>query len=132
MRKTIDRNAVLMRARELRRRQTLPEGLLWQALRLRPEGLKFRRQHPIGRYILDFYCAAARLAIEVDGAIHGMEENPAHDLKRDAWLREQDVEVIRFAAADVMNDLDSVVRSIIRIASSRLPLHHASHGPPPH
>ena len=127
-----DRNLTVVLARELRRKPTLPEGLVWQALRPRPNGLKFRRQHPIGWYIADFYCAAARLIVEIDGESHVMGDRPEHDLRRDQWLRAQGMEVVRFHATDVMRDLDAVVRSIIHAASSRLPLHHAVHGPPPH
>ena len=61
-----DRKTVL-NARTLRRAMTRPEVLLWQVLRERPNGLRFRRQHPVGPFVLDFYCPAARLAIEVDG-----------------------------------------------------------------
>ena len=59
-----EKNATVLQARSLRRDMTLPEGLLWQVLRSRPEGFKFRRQHPIGRCIVDFYCPAAKLAVE--------------------------------------------------------------------
>ena len=64
-----EKNEIVLRARALRRNLTLPEGMLWQALRQRPDGFKFRSQHPIGRCIVDFYCAACRLVIEVDGEI---------------------------------------------------------------
>jgi very-short-patch-repair endonuclease len=82
----VDKNAVVMKARELRRSPTLPEGLLWQQLRTRPGDLKFRRQHPIGFYVVDFYCPAARLIVEVDGESHGMGNRPARDARRDRWL----------------------------------------------
>jgi very-short-patch-repair endonuclease len=108
----IDRNAVLLKARELRRRPTLPEGMLWQVLRKRPNGLKFRRQHPFGWYIVDFYCPAAQLVVEVDGDSHSLGNNPRHDARRDRWLREQGLRVVRFGAADVMSDIDSVVTAI--------------------
>ena len=65
---------------------TLPEGKLWQALRTRPEGLKFRRQHPLGPFIADFYCASAKLVIEVDGSMHGIEDWAASDFRRDEWI----------------------------------------------
>jgi very-short-patch-repair endonuclease len=107
-----EKNATVLRARALRRNLTLPEGLLWQVLRQRPNGLKFRLQHPIGRCIVDFYCAAAKLVIEVDGEAHNMGERPVHDARRDAWLCSQGLKVIRFAAADVMRDLESVVTAI--------------------
>jgi very-short-patch-repair endonuclease len=75
---------------------TLPEGLLWRVLRERPAGLKFRRQHPIGRCIVDFYCAAARLVVGVDGISHEMDDRPTRDRERDHWLRSQGLTVMRF------------------------------------
>jgi very-short-patch-repair endonuclease len=125
-------NETTIQARELRRTMTLPEGLLWQILRKRPGGFKFRRQHPLTPYVLDFYCPAAKLVIEIDGSVHSMGDRPAHDARRDAWLREQGLRVIRFDAADVMNDSNSVVLAILRLSAEQLPLPHASDGPPPH
>jgi very-short-patch-repair endonuclease len=91
---------------------TLPEGLLWQVLRRRPDGIKFRRQHPIGRCVDDFYSPAAGLVIEVDGQSHSMGARPQRDAARDRWLRDQGLRVLRFDAADVMNDLQSVVTAV--------------------
>jgi very-short-patch-repair endonuclease len=71
------------RARELRRKMSLPEVILWQQLRRRPGGFKFRRQHPAGPYALDFYCEEARLCIEVDGSAHDFGDAPIADEKRD-------------------------------------------------
>src|SRR4051794_34797093 len=90
--------ATVARARTLRRTMTRPEARLWQVLRTRPEGLKFRRQHPIGPYVLDFYCPSSKLAIEVDGETHGMGGNPARDAARDSWLREQGLRTCRIPA----------------------------------
>jgi very-short-patch-repair endonuclease len=92
---------------------TLPEGMLWQILRQRPDRLKFRRQHPIGRCIVDFYCPAAGLVIEVDGQSHSMGEHPPRGIRRDDWLRSQGLRVLRFSATEVMRDLQSVVTAII-------------------
>ena len=111
--RVIDRNAVVMRARELRRSPTLPEGLLWQALRKRPQGLKFRRQHPLGPYVVDFYCPAVRMVVEVDGESHNLGDRPSQDARRDGWLREQGLRVIRFNAGDVMKDLESALTAIL-------------------
>ena len=97
---------------------TRPEAYLWQALRRRPDGLKFRRQHPFERYTADFYCAAAKLVVEVDGASHDMGDNPELDARRDASMREQGLQVLRFNADDVMKDLESVVTAIV-IAARR-------------
>ena len=132
-RKRSDRkNAAVIRARILRRATTLPEGLLWQILRTRPDGLKFRHQHPFDRCTADFYCAAAKLVIEVDGDSHSMGNRPEQDARRDAWLRSRGFGVVRFDAAEVFRDPESVVTAIVLEARRRLPLHHAAHGPPPH
>ena len=121
------------KARQLRRAMTLPEVLLWQLLRQRPDGLKFRRQHPSGVYILDFYCSDARLAIEIDGAAHCTGERSARDDLRDRWFETQGVETLRIAAAEVLRDSDAVLRHIVSQAQTRLPLHHPAlpGGPPP-
>lgn len=111
------------RAKRLRRDMTLPEVVLWTALRGgRLRGLRFRRQHPLGPYILDFFCAAARLGVEVDGAGHDLPEQIAHDRRRDAYLGSVGVEVIRFAAEDVLRDelLDGVLRRIGDVAERRI------------
>ena len=93
------------RAKRLRRAMTLPEVLLWREIRpsLHPE-VHFRRQHPIGLYVLDFFCSTAALAIEVDGDSHGMGDAPARDRRRDAWLKAQGVRVMRLSARDVLAD----------------------------
>src|SRR4029453_15475474 len=128
-----EKNETVLRARALRRDMTLPEGLLWLKLRKRPSGFKFRRQHPLGRCILDFYCAAVRLAVEIDGMSHELGSNPVRDARRDSWLRGQGLEVIRLNAADVMLNMDAVIEAIIATAE-RLPLHHRVRrdGSPPH
>jgi very-short-patch-repair endonuclease len=100
-------------AAKLRRKLTLPEGLLWRELRKRPAGLKFRRQHPAGRYVLDFFCAEAKLAVEVDGEAHARGDRPERDEKRDAWLRENGVRVLRIPAREVLSNLEGVVRHTV-------------------
>ena len=117
--------ATIIRARQLRRALTPPEARLWVALRTRPGGLKFRRQHPVGPLVLDFYCDAALLAIEVDGAVHDTGDNPARDRRRDAWLERQGIAVLRIPAEDVRRRLDDVIDTILAAASERLP------SPPP-
>jgi very-short-patch-repair endonuclease len=92
---------------------TLPEVLLWRLLRTRPEGLKFRRQHPAGPYVLDFYCESAKLAVEVDGAVHGMGDLPARDIVRDRWLVEAGIRTFRIPAKDVLENEDGVVAAIV-------------------
>ena len=116
-------------ARRLRRALSLPEGLLWQRLRGRAGGAKFRRQHPFGPYVIDFYCAAAKLAIEVDGEAHDRGRRPEHDKTREHYLRAGGLKVLRISAAEVLADPDAVADSIVRAAS---PLHRPAGGPPPH
>ena len=121
------------KARKLRRSMSVPEVILWTRLRLRPDGFKFRRQHPAGAYVLDFFCNEARLAIEVDGISHDMGERPAVDATREQWLASQGVGVLRIAAADLSRNVDVVVQTIVDACSLRSdPLHHRSRdGPPP-
>ncbi|MAC12282.1 MAG: hypothetical protein CMN74_08700 [Sphingorhabdus sp.] len=120
-------------ARQLRRTMSLPEVLLWRELRQRPGGFRFRRQHPVGRYVLDFYCPKARLAIEVDGIAHDLGDRPAHDFLRDEWLKENGLTVLRIAARDVLKNLETVLTYIVTEAQARVPLHHPPmlDGPPP-
>jgi very-short-patch-repair endonuclease len=109
---------------------TLPEVLLWRALRARPEGLKFRRQHPAGPYVLDFYCEAARLAVEVDGEAHERGTAPAFDAARDEWLHDAGIRTLRIPAAEVLEDVEAVVLGIVERCRA-IPLHRPSGGPPP-
>ena len=84
-------------ARRLRRDQTKEETQLWQALRAgRFAGFKFRRQHPIAQYALDFYCPLARLSLELDGFQHGVPRQITSDLRREQFLLSQDIEELRF------------------------------------
>ena len=87
------------RAQALRRTLTQPERTLWALLRRNELGYHFRRQHPIGPYVLDFYCAAARLCVEVDGPAHA--DRQAQDARRDNWLAAQRIRTLRFSSEDV-------------------------------
>ena len=118
-------------ARKLRRKMTLPEIILWHWLRQRPDGLKFRRQHPTGPYVLDFYCNDARLAIEVDGEAHSRGDRPQQDAARDEWLRSAGIETLRIPAIELLNNADGALQWILISAKARLPLHHPAGGPPP-
>jgi very-short-patch-repair endonuclease len=106
------------RAKRLRREMSLPEVLLWQQLRGRA-GDKWRKQHPAGPYVLDFYCDAARLCVEVDGEAHPREDAPARDARRDAWLASQGVATLRIAAAEVLNNLEGVLQWIGEAVAER-------------
>ena len=119
------------KARRLRRSMSPPEVVLWHRLRHRPGGFKFRRQHPAGSYILDFFCSEARLAIEVDGIAHDLGNRPDADRVRDKWLGAQGVAVLRISAADVVRTPDQVIEWIVaRCVERGHPLHRSSSGPP--
>jgi very-short-patch-repair endonuclease len=105
----------IQRAKELRRKLTPPEARLWVALRKNSLGLRFRRQHPIGPYILDFYCDAAKLAVEVDGEGHLGRVD--HDERRDRWLAEHGVSTLRIRAIEVRDNLLGVLDTIRRAAA---------------
>ena len=95
-------------SRELRNNMTEPEVLLWSFLKGRQMGVKFRRQVPIGRFIVDFASFDCRLVVEVDGHHH----QPEVDSKRDAWITSRGWRVERFWADEVFRDLDMVVNTI--------------------
>jgi very-short-patch-repair endonuclease len=116
-------------ARAARREMSLPEILLWQRLKGSPQGIAFRKQHPTGAYRADFYCAAAKLVIEVDGIAHAMGDRPERDSTRTAWLEQQCYYILRIAAVDVLKNADEVAQSIVAFAAR--PLHHPSDGSPP-
>lgn len=98
---------------------TEAESRLWQRLRARQiYGLKFRRQHPIGRYILDFACIEIRLAIEVDGGQHN--DLQAQDSARTEWLETQGWKVLRFWNNEVLNSTNDVLEEIHRSVSTLL------------
>jgi very-short-patch-repair endonuclease len=103
---------LLQRARELRTAQTSAEVILWECVRdRRLLSAKFRRQHPIGQYIADFYCHAVRLVVEVDGEIHNLQQ--AEDAARDAWMQQHGLRVLRFTNDEVLNRLEGVLEVIV-------------------
>jgi len=112
---------------------SLPEILLWRQLRKRPDGLKFRKQVPIGQMTVDFACLERRLIIEIDGESHSYGDQPRRDAARDAILRREGFRVMRIAAGDVLKDLDAVLRYIVLTCSEVGPLHRSAalNGPPP-
>jgi very-short-patch-repair endonuclease len=100
-------------ARHLRLNQTDAEARLWRRLRNWPiRGTHFRRQVPIGPYIVDFACMAAHLVIEMDGSQHGVSENVIRDEARTRWLEAAGYRVIRFWNNDLVNNMDGVLESI--------------------
>jgi very-short-patch-repair endonuclease len=106
-----------------------PEALLWQQLRQRPGGLKFRRQHPVDPYVVDFLCLSARLIVEIDGWSHDTAARAEEDEKRDEKLIARGFSILRIPADEVMRDTAAATSAILARVGS--PLHHASHGPPP-
>jgi very-short-patch-repair endonuclease len=103
---------VRSRARELRHSLTPSEELLWTRLRNRGLGAKFRRQHTIGPFIVDFYCSRCRLVVEIDGDVHASPGQAARDAARTTWLEERGYEVIRFQAREVVRNLAGVLEAI--------------------
>lgn len=106
------------RARELRREQTEPERLLWGHLRARRlGGHRFRRQHPLGPYVLDLYCPEARLAVEIDGSGH-LDRTEA-DEARTRWLAARGVRVLRVWNHEVSGQLEAVLQRILEALEER-------------
>jgi len=114
--------ATIEQARRLRKAMTLPEVLLWRGLRLRPGGLKFRRQHPATRYVTDFYCHEARLIVEVDGESHERGSRPRRDTERDAWFAARGIRVLRIPARTVLADVNAVAEGIVAEAMKSSPV----------
>jgi len=101
---------IIVKARYLRKEETKAEKILWQELRNKKLGVKFRRQHPIDKFILDFYAPEIKLGIELDGSSH--KENTEYDKLRTEYLKSQGIKIIRFWNADVENNLESVIERI--------------------
>ena len=103
-----------------------------QRLRGKQAGAKFRNQHPIGPYVVDFYCSVGRLVFEVDGEVHNRGDRPARDERRDAFLHENGYRVIHIPAGEILKDADEVAAGIASLVAN--PLHHrpTAGGPPPH
>lgn len=103
--------ALIQHARDMRHEPSKAENVLWQVLRNRQMcGLKFRRQHVLASFILDFYCVETKLVIEVDGDSHA--EQVEYDQQRTAWLESQGCRVIRFTNFDVLENLSGVIETI--------------------
>jgi very-short-patch-repair endonuclease len=98
---------------------SLPEVLLWRLLRRASPPI--RRQHPIGGYVVDFYCPSAKLIIEVDGFAHDTGDRPQRDVARQAWLEEQGYSVVRIAAKDVLRDAVACADGILRLCGTPPP-----------
>ncbi|MGB3543283.1 endonuclease domain-containing protein [Rubrivirga sp.] len=108
-----NRPDLLDRRRALRNGATKAEAVLWSALKgRRLDGLKFRRQHSVGRFVLDFYCPSRRLGLEVDGGVHDDPARAAYDGDRQRWLEARGIRVVRATNAEVLETLDVVVERV--------------------
>ncbi|MFZ5668650.1 MAG: endonuclease domain-containing protein [Pseudomonadota bacterium] len=101
-------------AKHLRRSLTRAELALWSVVRSRRfEGLRFRRQHVLGPYVLDFYCPSARLVVELDGGAHDDEDAQLHDAARDEWIARQGLKVLRLPNHLVLDDMEAALERIM-------------------
>jgi very-short-patch-repair endonuclease len=113
MRNALHNRKELKRFRKkLRNNSTSAEATLWKSLKGSQSGVKFRRQHSVGKFVLDFYCATKRIAVELDGDYHFTPEQVAYDERRTAYLRKFNIKVIRFENASVFEDWEGVLRKI--------------------
>ena len=99
-------------AERLRREMTTTEKLLWERVCKNQLGTRIRRQHPIWKFIADFYCHEVRLVIEIDGGIHSHTENKEYDISRDIILKEFQIEILRFSNTEVISETDLVIEKI--------------------
>ncbi len=108
-------SSLLEQARGLRKKQTKAEKIFWELVRRKKFlGLKFRRQHQIDRFIVDFFCASKNLIIEIDGKIHINSEQHARDIARDQYLNELGFEILRFSNEQIFYEIENVKDEIMR------------------
>ncbi len=109
-------------ARGLRKRETWAEKLMWRWLRDRRfNGYKFRRQHPLGDYVLDFFCEEGELSIELDGSQHGFPEQQKRDAEREAFLKSRGIKTLRFWNSRLRRDARSIRDTIFEELQKRAP-----------
>jgi very-short-patch-repair endonuclease len=113
------RNTKTLR-RELRQNMTEAESALWEKTRGKSLGVRVKRQYGIGPYILDFYIPKIRLAIEVDGGIHQNPDVKEKDINRDAFLKRNGIDVLRFTNDEVLNEMDKVLSEVKKITVSKI------------
>jgi very-short-patch-repair endonuclease len=119
----------IYQGRQLRSRMSPSEIRPGRLLRLRPHGLQFRRKHPFGPFVLDFFCKPAAVAIEVGGIAHEFGDAPSRDERRDCWLQKQGIETLRVSAEDVRTNLKGVVAHIVNRCLERTPPPHSVRSP---
>ena len=121
MTRIFNRNEHTRTRRKLRAESPKAERLLWSRLRAKQlDGLKFRRQHGVGGYVVDLYCPAAKLAVEVDGESHFEPAARQNDAKRQAFIESLGIQVLRFTNPEVYDTLDEVIQEIWRVAQERI------------
>ena len=108
----MEKAGIIKKARILRREYTNAEKILWDELRGNKLKVKFRRQHPLDMYILDFYCPEIKLCIELDGSVHKIKENKEYDKDREAYLKQKEIKILRFWNTEVENNLKEVLEKI--------------------
>jgi very-short-patch-repair endonuclease len=101
--------------KKLRKQPIRSERILWNQIRNRRIGYKFRRQFGVGKYIVDFYCPKLRLVIEVDGATHSSKKEIEYDNKRQKYLESLELKVLRFRNIDIKENLDAVIDRILKV-----------------
>jgi very-short-patch-repair endonuclease len=106
------------KARKLQKAVTTAEQRAWRLLRDRNRvGLKFRRQHPIGKFVVDFYCQQSRLAVELDGSVHAQPRQASKDLAKDADLKRLGIRVLRLPNGIVLEDPEMFCKKVLEAAS---------------
>ena len=119
---------VFRKAKELRRYQTDAEKKLWARLcKNQISGLHFRRQHPINRFIVDFYCVKINLVVEVDGNIHDLPENKLYDIGRSDILNDFGITVIRFSNDKILFNLEDVIKEIKEVSKELMDYYDIQH-----
>jgi cyclase len=111
---------LFQKAKELRENMTEAEVVLWEYLRQHPFGYKFRRQHPLGIYVVDFYCHKLNLVIEVDGSVHGEKEVIEADMERQRQLERDGLKVARFTNEEVLKKREEVIDRIILLINEQV------------
>ncbi len=102
------------KARFLRKVETDVEKILWEELRGNKLGVKFRRQHPLDEFVLDFYCPKYKLAIELDGTQHLTKDGKDYDKMRTKYLESKDIKVVRFLNSEIKNNKKEVIKKILK------------------
>ncbi len=104
--------AIFQHAEVLRKNMTIAEKIVWERLCKNQLGVRIRRQHPVWKYIADYYCHELKLIIEIDGEIHLLKESKEYDVGRESTLNEFGIEIIRFTNDQVINEIELVIEEI--------------------